>query len=401
MSELCIFDAIRTPRGLGKPGGALARLAPQDLTGQLLDALRIRLGDGLDPALASLTLGCVGQVAAQGGHIALVSRMAAGLPERCRALSINNYCVSGLSAIALAAMDAMARADDRLRLAGGVEMMSRVPFTADKGALYSDEAVSEALGYVPVFLAADLLATLNGIDRKALDDITLRSHQRAAAAAATQRTELIDIRDDHGAVLLDRDESVRPGLSEAALARFEPAFAEAGKGVFDGRLLAAAPHLDAIEHVHTVAHCPPVADGAALAVIGSRAAGSAAGLAPRARILSVEEASASPTVQLTAGFAAMEQALAATGLTLEDFDQIEFMEAFAATPVKFERDYSPDPARVNPDGGHLAMGHPMGATGAILLANLLGGLERRGGQLGLAVAHGGSGVGAAIIIERI
>lgn len=401
MEDVYLFDAIRTPRGLGKPGGALASCMPHALVGQLVDALHERHRDDLGDHISGLVLGCVGQVADQGGHIALVSRMTARLPETCRALSINNYCVSGLSAVGVAALDAAGRPDEMLRLAGGVEMMSRVPFTADKAALYTDEATSEALNYVPVYLAADLLATLNRIGRAELDAITARSHQRAGAAIETDRGELIAVRDANGEILLERDESVRPGLSVKSLGRFQAAFENAADGKFGERLLAAAPGLERVEHVHTVAHCPPVADGAALALIGNKKAGEAVGISPRARLLALEEATASPALQLTAGFAAMERALSQTNLQLSDFDQIEFMEAFAATPAVFERDYSPDLERVNPEGGHLAMGHPMGATGAILLSTLLGGLERRNGELGLVVAHGGSGVGAAAIVQRL
>lgn len=397
-----IYDAVRAPRGKSKPDGGLARLTPHELVKQLIGGLAERHGPETVRGAESLTLGCVGQIGAQGGHIALVSRLHAGLPPAVRALTINNFCVSGLTAIGLAAQDAQSSGDDRLRLAGGVEMMSRVPFMGDGAFYYDDPTTAQALRYVPVVLSADLMATREGLTKADLDRVTARSHQRAAAAwERGDLTEVISMRDADGAILLDRDESVRPGTTEAGLARMEPAFAAMGAQGFDQVMLNALPELDRVDHLHSVANCPPTSDGAALALIGSRAAGERAGLAPKARIRALAEASADPVLQLTAGFAAMEQVLERTGMTLKDFDRIEFMEAFAATPVKFERDYAPDIDRVNPDGGHLAMGHPMGATGAILTATMTAGLARQDGELGLIVTHGGSGVGSAMILERV
>ncbi|WP_339737397.1 acetyl-CoA C-acyltransferase [uncultured Maricaulis sp.] len=402
MAEICLFDAVRTPRGKGRPGGALSSLTPHELVGQLVTALRSRSGEAALDQVISLTLGCVGQIGAQGGQLALVSKLHANLPTGMTSRTLNNYCVSGLTATRLAALEAAASGDDRLRLAGGVEMMSIVPFLADHAHYYDDPDTARALRYVPVPLSADLMATMEGITREALDAITVRSHQRAARAWARGRLdEVIPVHGPDGAVLLAQDESVRPDTSMASLARLAPAFGPMGAQGYDDVMLAARPELTAIEHIHTIAHCPPIADGAALVLLGSARAGAEAGLRPRAIIRAATEASADPVLQLTAGFAAMEAALEETGLSLEDIDRIEFMEAFAATPVKFERDYAVDPARVNPEGGHLAMGHPMGASGAILLTTLLAGLERDGGRLGLAVLHGGSGVGAAIIIERV
>jgi len=399
MTEMYLYDAVRTPRGSGKPDGALSSLMPQELVSQLVGSLRDRTDNALDEHVTGLTLGCVGQVGAQGGHIALVSRLHSSLPDHCRSLSLNNYCVSGLSAVALAAREGQARPSDELYLAGGVEMMSRVPFTGDKAALFEDPAVSETLGYVPVYMSADLLAYENDIPREDLDAVTARSHQRAHAATELDRPELIAIKDAEGTVLLKTDQSIRPGTTLKGLSRFSAAFTELHAGPLGTRLKERSGQPD-LTGIHTVAHCPPVTDGAALAVLGSKAAGEAAGLKPRARIVAVEEASGDATRQLTAGFAAVEKVLKSSGLTISDFDQIEFMEAFAATAVKFERDYKPDVERLNPEGGHLAMGHPMGATGAILLSTLLAGLERRDGKLGLVVATGGSGLGCAMIIER-
>lgn len=402
MTHTYIYDAVRSPRGKAKEDGGLAALKPHALTGQLITALAARNGEAAVNDAASLTLGCVGQVGAQGGHLALVTRLHAGLPDSLRALTINNYCVSGLTAVGMAASEAQAIGDDRLRLAGGVEMMSAVPFMGDNAHYYADRETAAALRYVPVALSADLMATMEGFSRDDLNAVTARSHQRAAAAwERGGLDEIIPITGPDGSVALERDESVRAGTTAEGLGRFPPAFAEMGAAGFDAVMLEARPELKEISHVHSVANCPPVCDGAALALVGSRDAGKAAGLAPKARIRAFTEATGDPVLQLTAGFAAMDQLLARTGLKLSDFDRIEFMEAFAATPVKFERDYAPNMDKVNPEGGHLAMGHPMGASGAILLATMVAGLERSGGTLGLIVAHGGSGVGSAMIVERV
>lgn len=402
MTHTYIYDAVRSPRGKAKDDGGLAALKPHELTGQIIAALEVRNGQDAVRSAAGLTLGCVGQVGAQGGHIALVTRMHAGLPDSVRALTINNYCVSGLTAVGLAANESLASGDDSLRLAGGVEMMSAVPFMGDKAHYYADPETAAALRYVPVVLSADLMATMEGYEKSDLDAVTARSHQRAAAAwEKGGLDEIITIKGKDGQAALAHDESVRAGTTVEGLARFDPAFADMGAAGFDAVMLKARPDLSGIRHVHSVANCPPVCDGAALALIGSKAAGEAAGIRPKARIRAFCEASADPVLQLTAGFAAMDQLLAKTGLQLSDFDRIEFMEAFAATPVKFERDYAPDMDKVNPEGGHLAMGHPMGASGGILLASMVGGLERSGGTLGLIVAHGGSGVGSAMVVERV
>jgi len=402
MTDIYIYDAVRTPRGKGRAGGALSGCTPQALVGTLTEALEARTSPDAVRRAASLTLGCVTQFGAQGGHIALVSRLAAGLPETMRAVTLNNFCVSGLTAVAAAADEAAARRDARLRLAGGVEMMSRAPFMADQGFHYSDPETSASLGYVPVVLSADLMAAREGLTREALDAVTARSHARAARAwARGGLDEVIAVAGRDGAVILAADECVRADMTLERLSALKPAFAALGAQGYDARMLAACPELDEISHVHTLAHCPPLADAAALVLLGARDAGEAAGIRPKARIRALEQTAGDPVLQLTSGFAAMERALDAAGARLADMERIEFMEAFAAVPAKFERDYAPDPERVNPDGGHLAMGHPMGATGAILVAALLAGLERQDASTGLAVAHGGSGVGAAIIIERV
>jgi acetyl-CoA C-acetyltransferase len=402
LTDAWIYDAVRTPRGKGREGGALAGLGPHELIAQLVAALKDRAGAGAVDSASALILGCVGQVGPQGGNIALVSRLHAGLPHDMTAWTLNNFCVAGLTAAGQAAALASA-GENRLMLAGGVEMMSHVPFMGDKASYYTDPDLARALRYAPVALSADLLATKAGLDRAALDHEVITSHQRAARAWAEGRHDaaVIPVRGPDGNVLLERDECIRPGMDQAALDALPPAFEKLGAAGYDAMMLAANPGLERVEHLHSIAHCPPMADGAALALIGSKAAGEAAGLKPKARIRARIDRGGDPVDQLTAGFSAMDALLEETGLTLRDFDRIEFMEAFAAVPALFRRDRGADPDRVNVNGGHLAMGHPMGATGAILLTTLVHELIRCGGSLGLAVAHGGSGTGSAMIVERL
>ena len=406
-SAAYIFDALRTPRGKGrapedgKPGGALSSELPHRLVTGLIDALEAR-NPGMSDQVASLTLGCVGQVGAQGGHIALVSRLASGLPDDVPVKSLNNYCVSGLTAVSDAAMHVRAGRGG-LHLAGGVESLSHVGFLADRADYYTDPALIRALRWAPPVMGAELIATLDGFRKADLDALTLESHKRAHAAWRNGHygAGVQPVQNDAGDIVLDVDELIRPDLTLEQLEAMPPAFAEQGAMGFDAAMLEHYPAVEEIAHVHSVANCPGMADGAALALVGSREAGRSTGLEPRARIVAMAEAAADPVLQLTAGFEAMDRLLSETGVELDDFDRIEFMEAFAAVPLKFLRDYGCDPDRVNVNGGHLSMGHPMGATGAILLTSLVHELERCDGTLGLVVAQAGSGIGSAMIIERV
>jgi acetyl-CoA C-acetyltransferase len=405
--EVCLFDAVRTPRGKGtpprddKPGGALSSLRPHELVVGLIDALEAR-NPGMSEDVAGLTLGCVGQVGAQGGHIALVSRLASRLADQVPVKSLNNFCVSGLTAIADAAAQ-VGSGSEGLYLAGGVECLSQVGFLADKADYYQDPELMRLLRWAPPIMGAELIATLEGFSKPDLDALTLESHRRAHAAwqDGAYAASVEPVLDGEGNTLLDRDQLVRGDLTADGLAALQPAFAEQGAMGFDAAMLAAYPQLDEIHHVHSIANCPGMADGAAVALIGHREAGAAAKLEPRARIRAMAETADDPVLQLTAGFRAIDRLLRETNLQIKDFDRIEFMEAFAAVPLKFQRDYAPDPDRVNVNGGHLAMGHPMGATGAILLTTMVHELERCDGELGLVVAQAGGGIGSAMIIERV
>ncbi|TAJ70154.1 MAG: acetyl-CoA C-acyltransferase [Phenylobacterium sp.] len=379
-----IYDAVRTARGKARPDGGLAGLKPQELVAGLVDGLEARGGD--PRAAEALVLGCVGQVGAQGGNIALVSKLHSGVRDEAYAFTINNYCVSGLTAIGHAAAR-VAMGDVDRALAGGVEMMSRTPFMADAADYYTDASLPKRARYIPVALSADRLAEAEGISREAMDAVALTSQVRALEAEATPA--LVRSRITVGGLV--GEECLRPQMTAQSLAAMPPAFASLARSYADA--------LDGpIDHRHTVAHAPPVCDGAGLALLGGRPGG---GQQPRARILAYAEAGGDPQAGLLAGFTAMDRVLAKARLDLGDMDRIEFMEAFAVTIAKFLRDRPVDPAKLNVGGGHLAKGHPMGATGAILLSSLLDALDACDGRLGLVAASAAGGIGAAVVVERL
>ena len=376
-----IQDAVRTPRGKAKADGGLATLKPQQLIAALIESLATDERQAHAPQ--ALILGSVGQVGAQGGNIALVSKLYAQLPDEAGAWTINNYCASGLTAIGQAA-NMVAAGGAATVLAGGVEMMSRVPFMADQADFYADADLPQPARYVPVVVAADRLAEREGISREEMDAVTLASQDKAASA---EGTGLVASRIAING--LSRDECARPTTAKA-LAALSPAFGALAKSYSE-----ALGGVE-IDPRHTLAHAPPVADGAGLALITASPSG-----ATRGRIVAYAESGGDPAASLTAGFSAMDLALSRASLTLADMDRIEFMEAFAVTIAKFFRDYEVDQARVNVSGGHLAKGHPMGATGAILLSSLLDALDKADGRYGLVVVTGASGVGAAMVVERL
>jgi acetyl-CoA C-acetyltransferase len=400
MNAVNIYDAVRTPRTKGKSDGSLAGVAPYELVRQLTEALRQRQGVATLASVDRLALGCVTQTGAQGGHIALVSRLHAGLPDTAVAVTLNNYCVSGMSAVAAAAR-AIATGEEHLALAGGVESMSQSPFEGDRANFYSDMALAARLRYVSPPIVADLLATQAGLSRADLDAVTVESHRRAAAAwrDGHYASSVVAITRGDG-TKVERDELLRPGLSAADLTRFGPAFGPLGALGHDAFLTDAIPGLGEVKHVHAIPHCPPIADGAALVLIGDQTRAAELGLKSRAQLAAIAEVDGDPLAPFAAGFDAMHRVLLRAGLTLKDMGAIEFMEAFAAVPAKFLRDYAPDPERVNGSGGHLALGHPMGASGGVLITTLLAEMERRDVEWGLAVAAAVSGVGCAVILHR-
>ena len=401
--EALIYDAIRTPRGRGKVGGSLYEVKPVTLVVGLIHELRRRY-PSLDPgAIDDLILGCVTAVGDQGMVIARTAALVAGLPDTVAGVTLNRFCASGLEAVNTAAQKVRAGWDD-LIIAGGVESMSRVPMASDGGAIAMDPECNYAAGFVPQGVSADLLATLEGFTRDDADAFAARSHQRAAKAWADGAFDrsVVPVRDRVGQVILDRDETIRPEASPETLAALDPSFAAMGEmGGFDAVALQRYHWLERIEHVHTPGNSSGIVDGASLVLVGTEAAGAAAGLAPRGRVVAAAVTGAEPTIMLTGPAVAARKALARAGLTANDIQLYEVNEAFSAVPLRFIRDLDISPEIVNVNGGAIAMGHPLGATGAMLVGTLLDELERRGGRYGMATLCVGGGMGIATIIERV
>lgn len=404
-----IYDAVRTPRGKGVPatdgvaGGGLSELAPQELISQLVGALAQRSKSDLRDQIGMMMLSCVGQVGSQGGHISLVSKLASGINQNSAAITLNNYCAGGLSAVNLGAAWTKSQSD-KFVLAGGVEMLSQVPFLADKANFYTDAKTREKLGWLPAPMGSELVAALEGYSRNDLDEVVLRSHQRAAKAQANGNFDrsLITVQAKDGGVALDKDEWVRPSLTIEKLARLPELFPDATMNrLSEGKMKERFPDLESVQFNHSPGHVPGYSDGAALALLGDRDVGLKTGVKPIAEIVAQAEVGGDSILQFGAGFDAMEEVLSKAGMSLSDLDLIEFMEAFAAPPLRFERVYKPDMDKVNVNGGHLAMGHPMGATGAVLLSILLDELIRRNQETGMVVTLGATGVGSALIIRRV
>jgi acetyl-CoA C-acetyltransferase len=401
VTQACIYDHMRTPRGKGRKDGALHPAAPVWLLRTLLQALQQRLA--LDTArVDDVVLGCVTPVGEQGGDIARTAVLDAGWAESVAGVTLSRFCASGLEAVNLAAAKVMSGLED-LVVAGGVESMSRCPMGSDGGAWMTDRRVIEKIGFVPQGIGADLIATLEGFSRADVDSYALRSHQRATAARADGRftRAIVPVHDLDGRLLLAEDETIRPNASLEALGRLEPSFAAMGATGFDATALRKYASVERIEHVHHAGNSSGIVDGAALMLIGSKAAGERAGLAPRAIIRSAAVIGSEPTIMLTGPAPACRKALAKAGLRPRDIDLWEINEAFASVPMRAARELDIDPDRVNVNGGAIAMGHPLGATGCILLGTLLDELERRGARTGCATLCVGGGMGIATVIERV
>ena len=395
-----IYDAIRTPRAKGKKDGAYYSQKPVRLMANLMQRLIER--QNFEPAaIQDVILGCVSAVGEQGANIAKTASLLAGLGDSVPGFTLNRFCASGLEAINLAAAKISAGHDDFI-LAGGVESMSHVPMGSDGGAWAMDPECNIASRFVPQGISADLIATLEGFSRTELDQYAAESHQRAASAQAEGRfaKSLVPQLDRAGQVLLEKDETVRPEASVDSLADLKPAFSKMGQFGFDSVALQKYHQLETIEHVHTAGNSSGIVDGAALVALGSAAAGRRLGLTPRARIVSVGTVSTEPTIMLTGPAPAAEKALKMAGLTTQDIDLFEVNEAFAAVVLKFMRDLQVDHRKVNVNGGAIAMGHPLGATGAMIVNSLIDELERRDQRYGLATLCVGGGMGVATVIER-
>ena len=403
MFDAYIYDAVRTPRGRGKKEGRLHGIRPVELVRQLIAAVLER-NPGLPPeAVEDVILGCVTQIGEQGSNIAKVAAQTAGLPETVAGVTLNRFCASGLEAVNQAAAAIRAGAGEAI-LAGGVESMSRVPMGSDGGAWYMDPQVAFEGHYIPQGVAADLIATLYGYSRAMLDEFAARSHRLAweATEKGYFRKSLIPVRDVLGRVILERDENIRPDTSVEKLATLEPSFAWVGReGGFDTVALQKYPMVEAIQHVHHAGNSSAIVDGAALVLLGSEALFKRYGLRPRARIVSWAVVGTEPTIMLLGPAPASRKALSRASLSPQEIDLYEVNEAFAVVPLRFMDDLGVPIEKVNVNGGAIAMGHPLGATGAMLLGTLLDELERRGLRYGLATLCVGGGMGIATIIERL
>ncbi|MFE1558926.1 acetyl-CoA C-acetyltransferase [Streptomyces sp. NPDC058734] len=402
-TEAYVYDAIRTPRGRGKANGALHGTKPIDLVVGLIHALRER-NPGLDPAtIDDIVLGVVGPVGDQGSDIARIAAIAAGLPDTVAGVQENRFCASGLEAVNLAAAKVRSGWED-LVLAGGVESMSRVPMASDGGAWFADPMTNWDTGFVPQGIGADLIATIEGFSRRDVDEYAALSQERAATAIKEGRfaKSVVPVTDRNGLIVLDHEEFVRPGTTADTLAKLKPSFADIGDlGGFDAVALQKYHWIEKIDHVHHAGNSSGIVDGASLVAIGTREAGERNGLRPRARIVSAAVSGSEPTIMLTGPAPATRKALAKAGLTIDDIDLIEMNEAFAGVVLRFVKDMGVSLDKVNVNGGAIALGHPLGATGAMLLGTVVDELERQDKRYGLVTLCVGGGMGVATIVERV
>ncbi len=403
MAEAFVYDHIRTPRGKGKAVGSLHEVKPVDLVVGLLDEIRTR-NPALDPnRIDDVVLGVVTPIGDQGGDIAKTAALAAGLPETVAGVQLNRFCASGLDAVNQAAGRVASGFED-LILAGGVESMSRVPMGSDGGAWAMDPATALTTGFVPQGIGADLIATIEGFTRADVDAYAAESHHRAAKAWANGyfADAVIPVKDRNGVTVLDHDELIRPDTSPEGLAALKPSFAQMGADAgFDDVALEKYHWITAIDHVHHAGNSSGIVDGAALMAIGNGEVGSELGLTPRARILATAVSGADPTIMLTGPAPASRKALAKAGLEVEDIDLWEMNEAFAAVAMRFMKDMGISHEVTNVNGGAISMGHPLGATGAMILGTLIDELQRRDQRRGLATLCVGGGMGIATIIELV
>ena len=398
-----VYDALRTPRGKGKKNGSLHEVKPVDLVVGLLDAVKER-NPGLDPErVDDVVLGVVTPIGDQGSDIAKTAALAAGYPETVGGVQLNRFCASGLEAVNQAASRVRSGFED-LILAGGVESMSRVPMGSDGGAWAMDPATAFTTSFVPQGIGADLIATIGGWTRDDVDAYAVESQARAAKAQANGYFDrsLVPVRDVNGLTVLDKDEFIRPGTTVESLAGLKPSFADIGdQGGFDSVALEKYHWVERIDHVHHAGNSSGIVDGAALMAIGSEQVGEDLGLTPRARVVATAVSGADPTIMLTGPAPASRKALAKAGMDVEDIDLFEMNEAFAAVVLRFMQDLGVPHEKVNVNGGAIAMGHPLGATGAMILGTLIDELERRDQRFGLATLCVGGGMGVATIVERL
>ncbi|ERP86733.1 MAG: acetyl-CoA C-acetyltransferase [Pseudomonadales bacterium] len=403
MTEAYIYDAIRTPRGRGKKDGSLHTVKPITLVVGLINELKARFPN-MDPAMIDdIVMGIVSPLGDQGGVLPKIAALAAGLPETVSGLQINRFCASGLEAVNLGAMKVRSGFED-LVLAGGVEVMSRVPMGSDGTPWALDPETNYDTGFIPQGIGADLIATVEGFTRKDVDEYAANSQARAANAwdKGYFAKSVVPVKDMNGLVVLDRDEHVRAGTTAEALGNLNPSFAMMGEmGGFDAVALQKYHWLEEINHVHTPGNSSGIVDGATLLLMGNKDAGDKIGAKPRGRIVATAVSGADPTIMLTGPAPAARKALAKAGMTADQIDLWEINEAFASVAMRFMKDMGISYDITNVNGGAIAMGHPLGATGAMIVGTVLDELERRDQKFGLCTLCVGAGMGIATIVERL
>ncbi|WP_350560460.1 acetyl-CoA C-acetyltransferase [Psychrobacter sp. CAL346-MNA-CIBAN-0220] len=401
MQTAYIYDAIRTPRGKGKANGGLHQATPIWLVRTLLNSIQQR--NDLDTSLVDdVVLGCVTPIGEQGADIARIAVIDASWHETVAGVTLSRFCASGLESINLAASKIMSGMEDMV-VAGGVESMSRVQMGSDGGAWYVDPRVNTSTQFAPQGVGADTIATLEGFNRQEVDAFAAESHRRAATAwqSGYYDNAVIPIYDLNGRLLLDKDETIRPDTTVETLAGLKPSFATLGKMGFDSVLLDKYTSIERINHVHHAGNSSGIVDGSALCLLGSKSAGQKAGLRPRAKVIMASVIGSEPSIMLTGPTPACQKALKKAGMTAADIDLWEINEAFAAVPMKTAKDLGISLDKVNVNGGAIAMGHPLGATGAMLLTTVLEELERRDLRTAMITLCVGGGMGIATIIERV
>ncbi len=403
VNEAFIYDALRTPRGKGKSSGSLYEVKPVDLVAGLLTEIPKR-NAGYDPGrVDDVILGCVTPVGDQGADIARTAALVAGLPESVAGVQLNRFCASGLESVNQAAARIRSGMEDMI-IAGGVESMSRIPMGTDGGAWALDPQTAFVVNFVPQGIGADLIATIDGYSREDVDRFAVWSQEKAARAWDEGRfnKSVVPVKDRNGITILDHDEFIRRGTTVESLSSLKPSFAMMGEhGGFDAVALEVYTKVDSINHVHHAGNSSGIVDGAALLLIGNEQAGKDMGLTPRARIVSMAVVGSEPTIMLTGPAPASRKALAKAGLSAEDMDVVEINEAFASVALRLQNELKVPDEKLNPNGGAIAMGHPLGATGAMILGTLVDELERTGGRYGLATLCVGGGMGIATIVERL
>ncbi|WP_050523077.1 acetyl-CoA C-acetyltransferase [Pseudorhodobacter wandonensis] len=403
MTEAYIYDAVRSPRGKGRADGSLHEVTSVALSAKVLNAVKMR--NGLDGhAVEDVIWGNVTQVGEQGGCLARSAVLASDLDESIPGLAINRFCASGMEAVNLAANQIRGGAGMGY-IAGGVEMMGRVAMGSDGAAIAVDPSLAMKTYFVPQGISADIIATEYGFTRDMADALAVESQRRAAKAWAENRfaKSVIEIKDQNGLTILDRDEYMRPGTDMQSLGGLKPAFKDMGEVMpgFDKIAMMKYPHLAQINHIHHAGNSSGIVDGAAAVLIGNKEFGERFGLKPRARIRATAKIGTDPTIMLTGPVPVTQKILADHGMTISDIDLFEVNEAFASVVLRFQQAFNVDPGLVNVNGGSIAMGHPLGATGAIIIGTLLDELERSDKEVGLATLCIASGMGAATIIERV